>query len=104
VDPDGATQVWSSLSYYVDKRSEPGYVVPAYGTDWPATRDQANAVTVRYAAGYGAAASAVPAAIRAWILLATATLYETREADDVKVKAQHLFVDGLLDRYRILHV
>lgn len=104
VDPDGNLQNWSSLEYYVDKAAEPGYVVPGYGSEWPAIRDQANAVIVRYVAGYGAAASAVPQAIRNWLLLAVGTLYETREADDVRAKAQHLFVDGLLDRYRIWRV
>lgn len=106
VDPDGTLQTWSSLEYYVDTSSEakPAYVVPAYGSDWPAVRDQANAVIVRFLAGYGATADLVPASIRAWLLLAVGTLYETREADDAKPKTQHLFVDGLIDRYRMLHI
>ncbi|HQR22181.1 MAG TPA: phage head-tail connector protein [Burkholderiaceae bacterium] len=105
VDGSGNTVVWGAPNYYVDKSGEPGWIVPAYGGAWPAdVRDQANAVIVRYVAGYGAAAAAVPLAIRQWILLATGTLFETREADDVKQKVQHLFVDGLLDRYRIWSV
>lgn len=104
VDPAGTTQVWPAPNYYLDKASEPGWITPAYGGSWPDVRDQANAVIVRYVAGYGAAAAAVPLAIRQWLLLAIGSLYETRERDDAQRKLPHDFVGGLLDRYRMLHV
>jgi uncharacterized phiE125 gp8 family phage protein len=39
---------------------EPGQVVLAYDKTWPAVRYQAQAVTIVYVSGYGAAASAIP--------------------------------------------
>ena len=64
VDSDGNSQTLDSGAYYVDTHSEPGWVLPAAGTDWPDTYDSANAVTVNYTAGYGDTA---PAAVKLWI-------------------------------------
>ena len=68
VDPAGATQTWSSALYTVDAPAGPkaraGCLVPNYGQAFPSTRDVVNAVTVRFVAGYGAAA-AVPVLIKA---------------------------------------
>lgn len=79
VDDAGATQVWGSSNYLVDNKSDPARVTPAYNVSWPATRDQVNAVTVRFTAGYGNAA-AVPQAIKQAMLLIIGHLYEHREA------------------------
>lgn len=50
VDSTGTTQTVSSP--IVDATSVPGRVTPAYGSSWPATRDQLNAVTVTFVCGY----------------------------------------------------
>lgn len=104
VDPDGNLQTWPTPKYYVDTSIEPGQVLPAYGQEWPETRDQANAMILRYVAGYGADAAAVPAAIRNWMLVTIGTAYKVKESYDVKAVVKHQFVDGLLDRYRMLHI
>ncbi len=54
-------------------------VSPAYGTTWPETRDQAEAVTVEFVAGYGEAAD-VPREIMQAIRLLVAEWYAEREA------------------------
>lgn len=79
VDTAGATQTWASSEYDVDTHSEPGRILPGYNYRWPSTRDQINAVTLRFVAGYGADPADVPERIR----LATAQLaahwYQERE-------------------------
>ncbi len=104
VDPDGTTQTLSSALYLVDANHERGRITPAYGQVWPATREQMNAVKIRYTAGYGAAA-AVPQPIKQWMLLAIATWYAQREAvitGTIVSELPRAFWDALLDPYRIV--
>jgi uncharacterized phiE125 gp8 family phage protein len=61
VDTNGTTQTLSTSDYTVDSESEPARIVPAYGEDWPDTREQVNAVAVTYRAGYAAPFTAVAA-------------------------------------------
>ena len=82
VDGDGTTQTLSSSNYRVSTSGEPGFIDPAYNISWPTTRDIADAVTVVYVAGYGAAA-AVPSLVKQAIKLMVAHLYETREPVNV---------------------
>jgi len=101
-DATGAQQTLDPADYLLDKDSEPGYVVPAYGKAWPATWPVPNAVRVRYVCGYGLAA-AVPVAIKQWMLLAIGTMYAQRETF---VTGQigsipDRFWAGLLDPYRL---
>jgi uncharacterized phiE125 gp8 family phage protein len=103
VDTAGATQTLSSTLYSLDSASAfaTHYLLPSYGSTWPATRDQANSVWVDYVAGYGAAATAVPQPIKQWILLAIGDLYANRERSAEKPAVPHGFVAGLLDPYRV---
>ena len=73
VDTTGATQVFSALSYRVS-----GQTITPADSGWPSTDNVTGAVTVRFVAGYGVAA-AVPAAIKAAILLYIGDLYANRE-------------------------
>lgn len=101
VDTDGATQTLSASKYAVDAASKPARIAPAYGESWPSTRTQNNAVTVRFVAGYGAA-TAVPACIKQWMLLAINTLYDQREAlaRGASNELPRDFFGGLLDPER----
>lgn len=69
VDAAGVTQTWSSTLYTVDAPAGPkaraGCIVPNYGQAFPSTRDVVNAVTVRFVAGYGGTAAAVPSLLKA---------------------------------------
>lgn len=104
-DLDGVDQTLSALLYSLDNYDDfgPTYVVPAYDTEWPDTRDQINAVKVRYVAGY-ANAAAVPESIKSWIKLQVGAMYENREQETVA--SGHSvplgFADRLLDRYKVL--
>lgn len=101
-DATGAEQTLDPADYLLDKDSEPGYVVPAYGKAWPATWPVPNAVRVRYVCGYGLAA-AVPVAIKQWMLLAIGTMYAQRETMIAGQVASlpDRFWSGLLDPYRL---
>lgn|SRR5574341_322 len=94
VDVNGVTQLLNPADYTLDKDSEPGWLVPAYGKSWPDTFDQVNAVRVRYRAGYGPDATTVPYVIKAWIKLRVASLYECGNADSS-------MADKMLDTYRV---
>ncbi|HEY1182231.1 MAG TPA: head-tail connector protein [Rhodocyclaceae bacterium] len=101
VDEDGVSQSLTADDYQLDSHSEPARLLPAYGTCWPATRAQANAVLVRYAAGY-ASAAAVPQEIKSWMLLRVGLLYENRESVVAGVSIAELpHVDRLLDAYKV---
>jgi uncharacterized phiE125 gp8 family phage protein len=102
IDANTATEVTlASNQYSLDKDSEPGWLLPAVGVSWPNTLDTANAVRVRYTAGYGADASFVPDGIANWIKLAVCKMYERDCAGDSNYKLPGDFYSGLLDRYRI---
>lgn len=102
-DTNGVEQTLSALLYQVDIDSAPGRIIPAYGEVWPVTRCQLNAVRVRFVAGYGADDTKIPEAIKTWIRIRVATMYENREAFTQGQPIQELkFVDGLLDEYRVI--
>lgn len=102
---DASTQALVTLdpgAYAIDAFNEPGWLLPAYGTRWPGSLEAANAVRVRYRAGYGPAATDVPAGIRAWILLRVGSLYKHREEVASGLSVATLpYVDRLLDPYRV---
>ncbi len=52
VDQDGVQQTFAAASYDVDATSEPGRVAVAWGVDWPSTRKQHKAVTLRAKIGH----------------------------------------------------
>ena len=104
-DTTGTQQTLSDTLYALDAADDFGFahISPVYGGTWPTTRDQINAVAVRYVAGYADAAS-VPQSIKNWILLMVSTMYENRETEAYSSRAvsttvQMQFVDRLLDRY-----
>lgn len=79
IDATGATQTLSPSLYNVDSISDPGRVAPVWGSYWPITRRQLNAITITFVAGYGAA-SAVPETYRLAIRQLVAHWYTNREA------------------------
>lgn len=103
LDASGTLQTLAPTAYSLDSNTEPGWLFPAAGTTWPETADAINAVRIQFVAGFGPAATDVPANIRAWILTTVGTLYAQRESLDLNGRAVDLparFVDRLLDRYR----
>lgn len=102
IDEDGVQQTMDASDYRVDSESEPGWIVPAYGESWPSIRPVINAVEVIYVSGY-ATASAVPAAVKQWMLAMLRTAYDNPGAFVVGTIAPARFdyIDRLLDRYRV---
>jgi hypothetical protein len=104
VDASGVGQSLPGSAYKLDAVTEPSRIVPAYGTTWPATRNEIAAVVVAYTTGYGLAA-AVPQPIKQWILLRLGAMYENREETAIGRGLMAIdmpFADGLLDAYRVL--
>lgn len=102
IDSDGNDQVLDPIDTLLDKDSEPGYLVPAYGRDWPETLPVPNAVRVRYVCGYGSAAD-VPQLIKQWMYLVIGAMYAQREAisDRQLFALPDRFGDRLIEDYRI---
>lgn len=100
IDAAGDSQVLDASAYSLDSDLMPGWLLPAYGTNWPTTLDTTGAVRVRFTAGYGSAASDVPGAIKAWLLLKIAALYVGGDGADHAAKMQPM-VDRLLDPFRV---
>ena len=102
IDGNGDEQTLDALLYSVDDDSIPGLIVPAYGETWPVTRDEVNAVRVRFVAGFGDA-SDVPEDIKSWIKIMVGTMYDNPQAVIVGQTVETIprnFVDALLDDYR----
>lgn len=78
VDTAGATQTLDSSAYSLDDYSTPQWLLPAAGTEWPATYEAANAVKVRYVAGAATLDGAVAQALR----LLTGLYFDNRNAAD----------------------
>lgn len=104
VDGDGATQTLDPAEYSLDNRGEyEQWLLPAYGSEWPSPRVQANAVTIVYRAGDSSPGS-VPASVKQWVLLLVKQLYDQPQAATDRPQTLQPFWDGLLDPYRVLSV
>jgi len=82
-DADEILQTLADNLYVLDNYQLPGWLLPSIGTTWPATLGAANAVKVRYLAGYGVTSDGgepLPYAIRAAMLLMLGHLYANRES------------------------
>lgn len=79
LDSAGTSTTFAAASYIVDTKSKPSRITPAWGVAWPGTRGIINSVTVRFVAGYGAAATAVPDEWKQAVLLLAGHWYENRE-------------------------
>lgn len=82
VDVNGSTVVLDPSLYQVETGA-PGRVYPAYGRTWPASRIQAEAITIVFVAGFTADPAQLPKRVKAAIKLLVSHLYENREATTV---------------------
>jgi uncharacterized phiE125 gp8 family phage protein len=101
IDADGNTQTLDPAAYSLDSRGEyEQWLLPAYGTEWPTPRVQANAVTVVYRAGDASPVN-IPAAVKQWILLFVKQMYDQPSAATDKAQSVQSFWDGLLDQQKV---
>lgn len=104
VDVQGNTQTLSSSKYNVITTSPAGFVEPAYGELWPNTRPIAEAVTIRYKAGFGES-SAVPETIKIALKMLVAHWFDMRSpVSETSVSEVPITVQSLLDKYQIREV
>jgi uncharacterized phiE125 gp8 family phage protein len=60
LDADGAPQTLDPATYVVSTHRRPGRVWLAFGKSWPATRNEREAVTITFKAGFGDEPADVP--------------------------------------------
>lgn len=102
VDSDGYSQTWDASNYVVDDSSEPGRIYPAYNVSYPTTRDQRNAVTIVYVAGYGDASTDVPEDLISAISLMVCNFYENRSTTTFgTASVLPKNYDWLIERHRV---
>ncbi len=106
----GGSTTLSSTVYAIDYKSEPGYISLAYGQDWPDVYSQRQSVTIQYKCGYPLSTNSsatTPEAIKQWIRVRVAQMYEYREPLITNPNLNELprsFIDGLLDPYVVIEV
>lgn len=101
-DTDGVQQTLDEGQYALNNADDfaTATVAPVYGATWPASREQINAVAVRYVAGW-ANAAAVPDSIKSWIKLQVGAMFENRQLEGAVQTHALGFADRLLDRYKV---
>lgn len=102
--PDGSKLTLDPTQYEVETGGKfQGLVTPAYGMTFPATRYAMSTSRVGFTAGYSADDSAVPAGIKAAILMLTSHWYRNREATAPGASLPQgiqMGVDALLSPYQ----
>jgi uncharacterized phiE125 gp8 family phage protein len=96
IDAVGAEQTLAAEAYALDGE----YLIPAYGTSWPAARMQAAAVTIEGTFGYGVDNTPVPNGVRLYILAKLVEQFDPAVRPE-KDTVQASFIDRLLDRYKV---
>ncbi len=101
-DFNGDPQTFAAESYMLRQRHGLTWVHLKDDYTWPETDDEPGAVTVRFLAGYGDAA-AVPAALKAALMLHVGHLYENREPVVIgqSVAGLPMAYDALVAPYRV---
>lgn len=103
IDAYGVEQTLASSVYRLTcTTSWDPTISPAYDQTWPETRDQAEAVTINFVAGYGDALADVPAPILQAIRMLAAHWHASREAVAFMTPAElPLGVAAAIQPYRI---
>lgn len=106
IDTAGATQTLDASKYKVLNVATPtraGLIEEAFGEVWPSTRDEGEAVTVTFVAGYGLR-DKVPEPIRHLLLFTIQDAYDRRAPVDAKALVQTPAYEGLFNLARYLVV
>ena len=94
LDAAGVQQTLDPADYIIDFESEPGWIVPAPGLDWPATFDRIGAVTVNYTAG-----AEIPHALRLYVLAKLSEEFDKPDAKRGTIGPS--FIDNLLNCLKV---
>lgn len=98
-DPYEAEQTFPSTDYTLVVDRYQAWAALAYGSSWPETLSSANAVRVRYTAGY--AEGACPDEIKEWMLLHIEHLYRNRGAMADRQMMALPYLDYLIAHHRV---
>lgn len=98
-DGDGIEQTVDPGDYYVDIVSQVGWVVPITGVSWPSTLSAANALRIRFTAGY----ATLPPSMKLGLLTAIGLKHENRDMTNDAL-LQHPLVSDLMKPYRRIWV
>lgn len=108
IDANGDEQILDPSEYKVVTEAEPAYIVPAIGRSWPVTYEDTFTVTINFDCGYGNTPDDVPAAIRQWMLINVANLYENRETEGIAYRETPFDIstlaDSLIASYRMIRL
>lgn len=91
-DTDGVEQALDSADYITDLISNPARITPSFEGEWPETREQVNAVVIRFV--QGGATSACPEEAKTFIKAYVGHVYDGLTGDPLKMYS------GLLDPVR----
>lgn len=101
LDIAGALQTITGTDYILDNYSSPAWVVPAFGKVWPESYEVANAVKIRFVAGYDVD-NPVPQSIVSAMKLIIGHLYENRQQNvGATINELPMGVMALLQAYRL---
>lgn len=100
LDQAGGLQTLDPGAYKLDTYQTPARLFPAFGTSWPSTRCEVNAVLIRYVAG--AVTAEIDQAVISALKLIVGHLYENREdSTPGTINNIPLGADALLDTVRV---
>jgi hypothetical protein len=101
-EDDATETTMSSSDYVVDTYTEPGRLSLKNDTNWPSTYLRpVNGIQIRFVAGYGSNASAVPQPIKHAIIELVGKFYSNRGCEDMKLPASAM---ALLGPYRVMRI
>lgn len=95
IDSVGAMQTLSPSLYRTTGQSEPVRITRAYSASWPTPRNETEAVTITYTAGYGESLESAPQEIQYAVLLLVEHYH------DPEAKAALYQAERLLNGYRL---
>lgn len=101
----GTETTLDAANYTLDAYSEPAFIIPVEGFDWPSTIDAANAVRVRFVEGWGSDPVRGLALVRQYMNVVIATDNEFRQSVIAGVSVSEMpgkYYDRLLDPVRNL--
>lgn len=104
LDTAGVAQTMPSADYVLDDATDPAFVLPAVGKQWPSTIDSINAVRVRFVQGWASASNPRCAPLRTWLRLQIESAYKLRGAHLAGMPVAEVpnrFAERLLDGYRV---
>lgn len=96
IDPDGVEQTLASSVYGLDLGVKPAEIYLEHNEEWPDLRDERNAITVRFVAGY-ANAAAVPDLLKTAVKITVTYWLENREEGCTELPAA---AHNICNRYR----